>query len=111
VSRLASVSYVAYYRWDTGQLVPNVTKRNALCLLFGLPMGALDGCDVGEARRVGRAPRKRKPRKKKYKDYHKPTGNPVGRPVPPPREYVSRRKLARLEKLQALRTDGSQKSE
>jgi transcriptional regulator with XRE-family HTH domain len=110
VSRLASVGDATYFRWEHSHIVPNTSKRNRLCLLLGLPMGALDGSDVALARREGRKPVPRKKRKKKRKRYEKPTGNPVGRPVPPPKQYLSRRKLARLEKLNALRNDGSQEN-
>jgi transcriptional regulator with XRE-family HTH domain len=102
VLRLAGVSVNTYYRWEAGEIVPNASKRNKLCLLLGVPMGALDGSDVEFARREGRAPVPRKKRKKKRK--YKPTGNPVGRPVPPPKEYLTRRTLAQ----RAKRNDGSQ---
>lgn len=100
--RLMGVGVNTYGRWETGAIVPNASKRNKLCLLLGVPMGALDGSDVELARREGRAPVPRKRRKKKRK--YKPTGNPVGRPVPPPREYVSRR----VAKQRAKRNDGGQ---
>jgi transcriptional regulator with XRE-family HTH domain len=103
VIRMASMGAATYWRWEHGYVVPNAVKLDRLCLLLGLPLGALSGSDVGRARRVGRAPVKRV-RKKKYKDYHKRTGRPVGRPVPPPKAYLSRRALAQ----RAKRDDGGQ---